>query len=252
MSVSCEIIRDLLPLYLDGVCSDESRKMVEEHLLSCDTCKEEQKIMAVDINTVADHADDKKIAKAAAAAWKKRKKKSFLTGLIVTLAVVLILVSSYAGFHWFSSAQGDDLNALSRQAASYLGAGDLSVTKTAQRGNYLAALCKDNDGKWYMCEYEKDAMFKNRWSACAGTLGLDPGEFGSWNFGSPEGETVLIFSGVELSDEICFYTFQNCGITYTCPIENNTVLDIFIIQDSHDINGSPTALDKNQQPLEDN
>ena len=32
--VSCEIIKDILPLYYDNVCSDDSKRMVEEHLLS--------------------------------------------------------------------------------------------------------------------------------------------------------------------------------------------------------------------------
>ena len=28
----CEVIRDLLPLYQDGACSEESRGLVEAHL----------------------------------------------------------------------------------------------------------------------------------------------------------------------------------------------------------------------------
>lgn len=41
MKISCEIIKDLLPLYLDGVCSNDSKVMVEEHLAECDSCKAE-------------------------------------------------------------------------------------------------------------------------------------------------------------------------------------------------------------------
>lgn len=35
----CEVIQDLLPLYIDNICSDESRRMVSEHLESCNECK---------------------------------------------------------------------------------------------------------------------------------------------------------------------------------------------------------------------
>lgn len=35
---NCHIIRDLLPLYIDGVCSRESAELVEEHLASCEAC----------------------------------------------------------------------------------------------------------------------------------------------------------------------------------------------------------------------
>lgn len=37
---NCEVVRDLLPLYQDEVCSEESRKLVKEHLTECESCKE--------------------------------------------------------------------------------------------------------------------------------------------------------------------------------------------------------------------
>ena len=37
--MDCSVIRDLLPLYADGNCSDETRKLVEEHIASCPECK---------------------------------------------------------------------------------------------------------------------------------------------------------------------------------------------------------------------
>lgn len=39
MKFDCKVIEDLLPLYLDDVCSDESRKLVEEHLKECEKCR---------------------------------------------------------------------------------------------------------------------------------------------------------------------------------------------------------------------
>ena len=37
--ISCPIIRDILPLYVDDVVSDDTRHMVEEHLAHCDGCR---------------------------------------------------------------------------------------------------------------------------------------------------------------------------------------------------------------------
>lgn len=36
---NCDIVMDLLPLYADDVCSEESRKEVEEHIKGCTSCK---------------------------------------------------------------------------------------------------------------------------------------------------------------------------------------------------------------------
>ena len=38
MKNSCNVIRDLLPLYADDACSEDSRNIVEEHLAECPEC----------------------------------------------------------------------------------------------------------------------------------------------------------------------------------------------------------------------
>ena len=40
MKLSCDGIQDLLPRYHDGVCSKESRKIVEAHIATCAACKD--------------------------------------------------------------------------------------------------------------------------------------------------------------------------------------------------------------------
>ena len=39
MSKQCEIVGDLLPLYVDGVCSEASGDLVREHLDTCPGCR---------------------------------------------------------------------------------------------------------------------------------------------------------------------------------------------------------------------
>ena len=38
--MECEVIRDLLPLYADEACSEQSRALVNEHLLDCADCRD--------------------------------------------------------------------------------------------------------------------------------------------------------------------------------------------------------------------
>lgn len=38
MKISCDIIKDLLPLYAEGLTSQASNEMVDEHLVECDEC----------------------------------------------------------------------------------------------------------------------------------------------------------------------------------------------------------------------
>ena len=39
-SRDCDLVQDLLPLYLDDACSASSKKVVEEHLAECVACRE--------------------------------------------------------------------------------------------------------------------------------------------------------------------------------------------------------------------
>ncbi len=39
MAISCDIIKDLIPLYIDDVCSDDAKKAVEKHTASCGKCR---------------------------------------------------------------------------------------------------------------------------------------------------------------------------------------------------------------------
>lgn len=37
--ISCNVTKDLLPSYLDEICSEESKELVDEHLLECPACR---------------------------------------------------------------------------------------------------------------------------------------------------------------------------------------------------------------------
>lgn len=47
MYIGCEIIRDLLPLYADNVCSEESRELIENHCSECRECRERLESMRI-------------------------------------------------------------------------------------------------------------------------------------------------------------------------------------------------------------
>ena len=36
--IPCKIIEDLLPMYIDQVCSNETKEIIENHLKQCDKC----------------------------------------------------------------------------------------------------------------------------------------------------------------------------------------------------------------------
>lgn len=58
MKHNCDIIKDLLPLYCDGVCSDASKAAVEEHIEECGRCNEVYKNLTADSLCPVINTDD--------------------------------------------------------------------------------------------------------------------------------------------------------------------------------------------------
>lgn len=60
--MKCKIIYDLLPAYIDDVCSDETKELVEEHLETCSECRREYEQMKADISLgEAEDLDEKEL-----------------------------------------------------------------------------------------------------------------------------------------------------------------------------------------------
>lgn len=105
MKYSCDLISDLLPLYKDEICSEASRKIVEEHLAECPDCK---KIL----NSLNDVTIDEKIVKEKDEVIGKQarffKRKSALAGSIIglifsipILVCLIVNLATGAGLTWF-------------------------------------------------------------------------------------------------------------------------------------------------------
>ncbi|MDE6745937.1 MAG: zf-HC2 domain-containing protein, partial [Oscillospiraceae bacterium] len=48
MIVTCKVIEDLLPLYADGICSEDTKTVVEHHTAECAECRKKLEAMTSD------------------------------------------------------------------------------------------------------------------------------------------------------------------------------------------------------------
>ena len=61
--MNCNIVKELIPLYIDGCCSEESKKIVEEHISDCDDCKRLLEDMKSSSDIIAVSESPKKFSK---------------------------------------------------------------------------------------------------------------------------------------------------------------------------------------------
>lgn len=90
MKVTCKVIQDLLPLYVDGVCSHDTAALVEEHLKDCEACQEAyHALKEAPASTVSAEAAQEK-RDAAVAQGLKKVKKSIRRKRLAIVSIVLV------------------------------------------------------------------------------------------------------------------------------------------------------------------
>ena len=82
----CEIVRDLMPLYIDKLTSEVTNEMIEEHLRGCESCQKFYEEMSVEMKTELKESIKPK-EKEKLNYLKRIKKKTMLQAFAVFCAV---------------------------------------------------------------------------------------------------------------------------------------------------------------------
>ena len=102
MKLPCKIVEDMLPIYYDGVCSEESAMLIEEHLKNCTQCSRLLTDLHTEIEISEKPVDDLKPLVRIQKKWKKSKRVYLRTGICVTLAVLVLVMTVFSGI-WYLS-----------------------------------------------------------------------------------------------------------------------------------------------------
>lgn len=90
MKIDCDVIKDLLPLYVENIASEASRNLVEEHCRSCESCKKVMESMGVRDMKIESSMDGFKKAK-------RDYKKHVVTIVACAIYLTLVVVATVEG-----------------------------------------------------------------------------------------------------------------------------------------------------------
>ena len=99
MTYPCGIIRDLLPLYIDNVCNEESKQAVKEHLSECEKCRSYYETMKSTDDFVEkqnDNSEDMKMANSLKNIKNTILKKRIIASLISVIVVIGVIFGTVA------------------------------------------------------------------------------------------------------------------------------------------------------------
>lgn len=113
MKLSCKVIEDILPMYYDGVCSEESAALVEEHIKECPQCSHILAELRSDIVAPQKNVDDIKPLKKIQKSYKRTRMR-----WIIAITVILLLIPiAFLGWNEYSR-QGIALSNLDELACA--------------------------------------------------------------------------------------------------------------------------------------
>ena len=92
MSKQCDIVRDILPLYVDGACSEASAEMVKEHLTACADCNAIYQKLLSHTNEDVLHEESESVIMRHEAKEKQRGRKKITIAVLVSIALCIIAI----------------------------------------------------------------------------------------------------------------------------------------------------------------
>ena len=135
--LTCSIVQDLLPNYIEKLTSDDTNHAVEEHLDTCESCREAYQQMIADISNPV---------KAPMIELKFLKKVKRTRILAAALCIALTLVLSYllyASEYHYKIDKGDLSAAITEFTTPFEPVFEAYVLETQAVGNTLVATFKD-------------------------------------------------------------------------------------------------------------
>ncbi len=89
MNNKCDIIKDLLPLYTENMCSGDSRQAVAEHIAECESCRNELNKINTDVAIQADSD---------VSMFKRIKKRARIEKVVISIVSIVFVLSAL----WFA------------------------------------------------------------------------------------------------------------------------------------------------------
>ena len=93
--ISCNIIRDLLPLYVDGVVSEDTSELVESHLEECEECRKEAERIKEHLSLPDSRQAEEAEARVIKDFGKEFRKRSRINALKAAGSFLLVAVISW-------------------------------------------------------------------------------------------------------------------------------------------------------------
>lgn len=89
--INCSLIKDLLPLYIDDLCSKETTEIVGNHLEICEDCNKEYETLKTEPKVKPQEDNSQELIKKVNKKFGKDKKKAVIKTISIILGIVVVI-----------------------------------------------------------------------------------------------------------------------------------------------------------------
>ena len=104
--ITCDVIRDLLPLYAENVASEASGQLIREHLESCESCRKELSDMKKPVVLPDFQKAQKKDTEAIANLRSMLRRKRIIQSVVSVLVVLILVGGTILGYLFYGRERG--------------------------------------------------------------------------------------------------------------------------------------------------
>jgi len=209
MNYNCGIIDDLLPLYVDGACSEESKAAIEAHLASCEACRKKLERMQSDpvISETSKPADKIRVIKYVNKVRKHRVK------LAIGIAAISVIAACLLSLIFLTLK---DMYHYANPIVHEVETGTYNLTS-----NDLAVTAADVDDYVFFTNNSKIEVSVGKEANFSGEVLL-------WNADDPNDPVTILYGKITLEERVCTFSGLSSGHRYriTCDGNENLMLTI--------------------------
>ncbi len=140
MKHECNVARDLMPLCIDGVASEESKRYMEEHIAECTECAMTYGEMRVELPRISAEKERAAMEQAAQQVRRKRQNRKRLLMALTALLTALVVMAGMWGYDYATHNSSVPVS---------LNAYDAHLTRTREGGRIFLNI--DVKDKTLMC-----------------------------------------------------------------------------------------------------
>lgn len=197
--ITCNMYRDLITLYVDDLCSDDSKKAIEEHIEQCSECKKTYELMKDNINipfvNEKDLEESSNFKSNLNKTWRNYKKSTTIKIVFSALILGLLILTWYLSFSKYYIFPS---NMVQINNVCMMSDGSIAfeiLTYNNREGSILRAVPYD-DARYV--EMHSKLFGNKRHSEYSSYICVDPGSFDSIYYGNPDNRILVWEEGMDI------------------------------------------------------